>query len=120
METGINPIDTQEFTDIPISIDGVVVGVLLREMTEPNWIKVSLRSRNGFDVNTVANKFGGGGHKYAAGCEIQGTITEVQRLILDELEKALSLKSSEICFELLGKTVDTIASTIMQTKIWMK
>ena len=92
VETGINPIDTQEFTDIPISIDGVVVGVLLREMTEPNWIKVSLRSRNGFDVNTVANKFGGGGHKYAAGCEIQGTITEVQRLILDELEKALSLK----------------------------
>lgn len=92
VETGINPIDTQEFADIPISIDGVVVGVLLREMTEPNWIKVSLRSRNGFDVNTVANKFGGGGHKYAAGCEIQGTITEVQRLILDELEKALSLK----------------------------
>ena len=91
-ETGINPIDTQEFADIPISIDGVIVGVLLREMTEPNWIKVSLRSRNGFDVNTVANKFGGGGHKYAAGCEIQGTITEVQRLILDELEKALSQK----------------------------
>jgi phosphoesterase RecJ-like protein len=91
-KTGINPIDTQEFADIPISIDGVVVGVLLREMTEPNWIKVSLRSRNGFDVNNVAKKFGGGGHKYAAGCEIQGIITEVQRLILDELVKALSQK----------------------------
>ena len=91
-ETGINPIDIQEFADIPISIDGVVVGVLFREMTEPNWIKVSLRSRNGFDVNNVVKKFGGGGHKYAAGCEIQGTITEVQRLILDELVKALSQK----------------------------
>ncbi|MBI2471843.1 MAG: bifunctional oligoribonuclease/PAP phosphatase NrnA [Planctomycetes bacterium] len=89
VKTGINPIDTQEFADIPISIDGVTVGVLLREMTEPNWIKVSLRSRNGFNVNTIAGKFGGGGHKYAAGCEIQGTITEVQRLILEELEKAL-------------------------------
>ena len=91
-ETGVNPIDTQEFADIPISIDGVIVGVLLREMTEPNWIKVSLRSRNGFDVNNVAKKFGGGGHKYAAGCEIQGNITEVQQLILGELEKALSQK----------------------------
>ncbi|HHT9137774.1 MAG TPA: DHH family phosphoesterase [Candidatus Wunengus sp. YC60] len=89
VKTGISPIDTQEFADIPISIDGVTVGVLLREMTEPNWIKVSLRSRNGFNVNTIAGKFGGGGHKYAAGCEIQGTITEVQRLILEELEKAL-------------------------------
>ena len=70
--TGINPIDAQEFADIPISIDGVIVGVLLPEMTEPNWIKISLRSRNGFNVNNIANKFGGGGHKYAAGCEIQG------------------------------------------------
>ncbi|MDO8141026.1 MAG: bifunctional oligoribonuclease/PAP phosphatase NrnA [Candidatus Brocadiales bacterium] len=89
VKTGISPIDTQEFADIPISIDGVTVGVLLREMTESNWIKVSLRSRNGFNVNTIAGKFGGGGHKYAAGCEIHGTITEVQRLILEELEKAL-------------------------------
>lgn len=89
VKTGINPIDAQEIADIPISIDGVRVGVFLRDMTEPNWIKVSLRSRDGFDVNTIAGKFGGGGHKYAAGCEIKGTITEVQRIILDELEKAL-------------------------------
>ncbi len=84
----INAIDTQEFADIPVSIEGVTVGVLLREMTKPNWIKASFRSRNGFNVNDVAKKFGGGGHKYAAGCEIQGTIAEVQQLILGELEKA--------------------------------
>jgi len=92
-ETGVNPIDTQEFADIPISIDGVIVGVLLREMTEPNWVKVSLRCREGFDVNNIAKKFAGGGHKYAAGCEIQGSITVVQKLILGELEKALSQKT---------------------------
>ncbi len=87
--THVNAIDTQEFADIPISIDGVSVGVLFREMKESNWVKVSLRSRNGFDVNTIAKKFGGGGHKYAAGCEIQGNIAEVQRRILEELEKTL-------------------------------
>ncbi|MFN3533501.1 MAG: DHH family phosphoesterase [Candidatus Brocadia sp.] len=91
-KANVNAIDTQEFADIPVSIDGVIVGVLLREMTKPNWVKVSLRSRNGFNVNDVAKKFGGGGHKYAAGCEIQGSITEVQRLILEELEKALLQK----------------------------
>lgn len=85
----VDAIDAQEFADIPISIDGVSVGILLREMREPNWVKVSLRSRNGFDVNNVAKKFGGGGHKYAAGCEIQGNIAEVQQIILDELENAL-------------------------------
>ncbi|NUO08624.1 MAG: bifunctional oligoribonuclease/PAP phosphatase NrnA [Candidatus Brocadia sp.] len=85
----INAIDTQEFADIPMSIDGVTVGVLFREMTKPNWVKVSLRSRDGFDVNNLAKKFGGGGHKYAAGCELQGSIAEVQQLVLGELEKAL-------------------------------
>ncbi|GAB60862.1 MAG: bifunctional oligoribonuclease/PAP phosphatase NrnA [Candidatus Jettenia sp.] len=88
-KTHVNAIDAQEFADIPISIDGVSIGVLFREMTQPNWVKVSLRSRNGFDVNAIAKKFGGGGHKYAAGCEIPGSIAEVQQIILHELEKAL-------------------------------
>jgi phosphoesterase RecJ-like protein len=95
-KTRIEPIDTQEFADIPISIDGVWVGVLLREMTKPKWVKVSLRSRNGFDVNGVARKFGGGGHKYAAGCEIEGDISEVQQRILGELEKTLRQKAGQL------------------------
>jgi phosphoesterase RecJ-like protein len=93
-KTGVSAIDTHEFADIPVSIDGVTVGVLFREMTKPNWVKVSLRSRNEFNVNNIAKKFGGGGHKYAAGCEIQGGIAEVQQLILEELEKALLQKNN--------------------------
>lgn len=91
-KTGVNAIDTQEIAEIPASIDGVTIGVLFREMTQPNWVKISMRSRNGFDVNSIARKFGGGGHKYAAGCEIQGSISEVQKVILDELDKALPKK----------------------------
>ncbi|MCF6159355.1 MAG: bifunctional oligoribonuclease/PAP phosphatase NrnA [wastewater metagenome] len=91
-KAGVDAIDAQEFADIPISIDGVSVGMLLRDLREPNWVKVSLRSRNGFDVNTIAKKFGGGGHTYAAGCEIQGSVAEVQQIILKELEEALVSK----------------------------
>ncbi|MEK7241278.1 MAG: DHHA1 domain-containing protein, partial [Planctomycetota bacterium] len=82
-------IDTQDFPDIPASVEGVSVGVLLRELGEPNKVKVSLRSRDGVDVNRVAQKFGGGGHKGAAGCELQGTIEEVQGVVVKEIEKAL-------------------------------
>ncbi|HHT9154015.1 MAG TPA: DHH family phosphoesterase, partial [Candidatus Hypogeohydataceae bacterium YC40] len=82
-------IDTQDFPDIPVSIEGVSVGVLLRELGEPNKVKVSLRSRDGVDVNRVAQKFGGGGHERAAGCELQGTIQEVEGTIIKEIEKAL-------------------------------
>ncbi len=91
-KTQINAIDAQEFADIPVSIDGVSVGVLFREMKEPDWVKVSLRSRNGFNVNNIAKTFGGGGHKYASGFEIKGSIAKVQELVLHELEKALSVK----------------------------
>lgn len=95
-KTNVNAIDTQEFADIPVSLDGVTVGVLFRDMTKPDWVKVSLRSRNGFDVNAIARKFGGGGHKYAAGCEIEGKIAKVQKIILEELEKSLLQTGSGI------------------------
>jgi phosphoesterase RecJ-like protein len=82
-------IDTQDFPDIPASVEGVSVGVLLRELGEPNKVKVSLRSRDGVDVNRIARKFGGGGHQMAAGFELKGTIQEVQEIIVKEIEKAL-------------------------------
>lgn len=88
-KTNVNALDTHEFADIPVSIDKVSVGVLLREMAQRNRIKVSLRSRNGYDVNAVAKRFGGGGHKYAAGCEVNGDIDVVQQLILDVLKTML-------------------------------
>ncbi len=89
-------IDTQDFPDIPASIEGVSVGVLLRELGEPNKVKVSLRSRDSVDVNRIAQKFGGGGHERAAGCELQGTIEEVQDIVVKEIEKALEGETKKI------------------------
>ncbi|MBL6990259.1 MAG: hypothetical protein ISR65_10795 [Bacteriovoracaceae bacterium] len=39
-------------------------------MGQEGDIKISLRSRGDFDVSTLAGKFGGGGHKSAAGCRL--------------------------------------------------
>jgi phosphoesterase RecJ-like protein len=80
------PIDTQDFADIPSSMEGIEVGVLLRELGAKNMVKVSLRSRDGIDVNKIANDFGGGGHRRAAGFELEGSIQEVQ----DRVVKAVS------------------------------
>ncbi len=86
------PIDTQDFADVPSSIEGVEVGVLLRELGEKNKnknkVKVSLRSRDGIDVNKIANDFGGGGHKRAAGFELEGPIQEVQDRVVEVIAKA--------------------------------
>ena len=46
---------------------------------EPGKFRVSLRSENfkGVDVSAIAKQFGGGGHRYASGCEIEGNFEEV-------------------------------------------
>jgi len=82
---GVDPIDTQDLPDIPRSLSGVVVGVLLRELTEKGKIKVSLRSRNELDVEPIARKFGGGGHHAAAGCEITGDLATVEQIVVAEV-----------------------------------
>ena len=81
-ETGVDAIDTQDFADIPRSLAGVEVGVLLRELPKHGRVKVSLRSRGKVDVNAIAQRFDGGGHVRAAGCEMAGTLDQVKEAIL--------------------------------------
>jgi len=85
-ETDTSPVDTQEFVDIPRSIASVDVAVLLREMDEGGMVKVSMRSRDCLDVCRVAQNFGGGGHKRAAGCEVPGGIERAEGLVLDQIQ----------------------------------
>jgi phosphoesterase RecJ-like protein len=86
--TDTDAADTQEFADIPRSVEGVTVGVLLREMADQQ-VKISLRSRRDFDVERIAKKFGGGGHPQAAGIVMAGTLSSVEQQIVAEIEAAL-------------------------------
>jgi len=77
-----------EFVDFPRSIAGVQVAILLRDY-EPGQVKVSLRSRGRVDVARIAEGFGGGGHRPAAGATLDGTIDEVRGRIHAAVEAAL-------------------------------
>ncbi len=90
------PIDTQDFADVPSSIEGVEVGVLLRELGAKNMIKVSLRSRDGIDVNKIAREFGGGGHRRASGFELEGSIQEVQDRVVKAVIRDLESSEKEV------------------------
>jgi phosphoesterase RecJ-like protein len=52
-------------------VDTALVAIVLRER-ESGKLRVSLRSRAGVDVSAVAARFGGGGHRLAAGCSLDG------------------------------------------------
>lgn len=81
--------DTEGFVDYAASIDDVELAALFREVGE-NEIRVSLRSRNDNDVASLAEKFGGGGHRNAAGLTIHGDLATATTLIVNALGGMLS------------------------------
>lgn len=69
--------DAEGFVNLPLQMKGICFSVFLREDTEKNMIKVSLRSTGSFPCNQVAaDFFGGGGHLNASGGEVYGTMDE--------------------------------------------
>ncbi len=84
----VDPEDINGLAVIPRSIEGVHVGVLLKQRS--NGWKVSLRSNSDTDVQKICSAFGGGGHAKAAGCSFTGiTADEVKSRIIAEIGKAL-------------------------------
>ncbi len=64
------------------------IAALLTER-EHGRVEVSLRSKEGVDVSAVALALGGGGHPRAAGCTVEGTLSEVEQSVLKELRALL-------------------------------
>ncbi len=84
---GAVPADTEDLVNEPLRIAGVEAVVLLAEPADETTgpIKVSLRSKGGVNVATVAARLGGGGHERAAGVRIAGTLADVCAKVLAEL-----------------------------------
>jgi phosphoesterase RecJ-like protein len=53
-------------------------------------IDVSMRSEPGVDVAQVALRLGGGGHPQAAGCTLQGDLSQARQRVLAELRRSLA------------------------------
>ena len=88
-ETGGAMGDTEGFVNIATSVDDVDLVGFLKEIDDETW-RVSLRVRKEGDVQVVAAKFGGGGHKMAAGFTIEGTLEDVKAILVTELRGALA------------------------------
>lgn len=86
--TGLCGEDSEGFIDYARSIEGVEIAVFIREEKAQQW-KVSFRGKAPCDVGIVAGKLGGGGHQYAAGCTMHGTLSEVREKINDILVDTL-------------------------------
>ncbi len=76
--------DAEGLVNMPLSIDGVLFSVFMRE--DSDKIKISLRSQGTFPANKVsADLFNGGGHLNAAGGESYTTLEQA----IEKFESAL-------------------------------
>lgn len=76
-ETGSSMEESENYINVIRSIDPVQACLFFRE--EGNGkIKISFRSKTKeIDINLLAEKFGGGGHKRASGALVEGNLEEV-------------------------------------------
>jgi len=87
-ETRGSMTDTEGFVNIATAVDGVRYVIFLKETGDDTW-RASLRVRGEGDVQAVAARYGGGGHRAAAGCTIEGELNAV----VDDLVAQLAAMS---------------------------
>ena len=80
--------DADGFVNYPLTVGEVEAVAMLRE-SEPGVYRTSLRSKGEVNVAKVAEKFGGGGHRNAAGCTLRGTWEEAEEKIIGLLQDAV-------------------------------
>jgi phosphoesterase RecJ-like protein len=80
--------DNNGFVNIPLAAREVEAVCYMREV-QPNAFRVSLRSKGNINVARVAEKFGGGGHKNASGCRVEGDWETKEKEIIAALTEAV-------------------------------
>ncbi len=79
---GVEASDLDGIVEFARAVRGVSLAILFRELASGR-IKVSLRSVGDVDVARMAESFGGGGHRKAAGASLEGSLAEVQARVLE-------------------------------------
>jgi len=92
--SGAKPEDTEEFINLPRALRSVKVAVLLKAAPD-GFVKVSLRAKGECDVSQVASRYGGGGHRNAAGYRIKDkAMAEARTELVQELKRRLKSRWS--------------------------
>jgi phosphoesterase RecJ-like protein len=87
--------DGEGFVNYPLTCGEVEAVAMLKE-TAPGIYRTSLRSKGDINVARIAEKFGGGGHRNAAGCTLRGDWDETERKIVALLCDAVDRISNDI------------------------
>ena len=80
--------DADGFVNFPLTVGDINAVALFKECS-PGVYRTSLRSKGDVNVAKVAEQFGGGGHRNAAGCTLTGQLEEVEKQLVPLLQDAV-------------------------------
>lgn len=94
-QTGTTVVETDNFTNYPMSIRGVRIGILFNEL--PDGVKISFRSKGMLPINALAKEFGGNGHLNAAGARLFNVrLAEVVPAVIEKAGKYIAEDHSSL------------------------
>ncbi len=82
--------DNNGFVNMPLAAREIVAVVYMREVGDEQY-RVSLRSKGDINVAKVAEQFGGGGHRNAAGLRIEGNWDEKEAELVEAVRGAVEI-----------------------------
>ncbi len=80
--------DTEGLINLPLTVKEILAVVFFKQI-EGDEYRVSMRSKGDIDIGVIAQQFGGGGHKNAAGCTVRGAIDSLQKMFIDKVEQEI-------------------------------
>ena len=82
--------DTEGLINLPLTVREIQAAIFFKEIDKHEY-RVSMRSKGDIDLCAVAKKFGGGGHKNASGCTVNGPYAEVRARVVREVIDGIDL-----------------------------
>ena len=83
--SGSDESETDRLANLPRQIEGVLVGVTMRELKDGSF-KASVRTHGDIDASAICQRLGGGGHMGAAGCTLYGSKQQAINSLLKEIQ----------------------------------
>jgi bifunctional oligoribonuclease and PAP phosphatase NrnA len=87
--------DTEGLVNLPLTVKEIEAVVFFKQEKDGEY-RVSLRSKGDIDIGAVAKEYGGGGHKNAAGCTVTGGIDQLQKMLVEKIERAIESQNGRM------------------------
>ncbi len=84
-ELGVSYQDAEGLVDVVRSVEGIDAALLMRQRSD--GMRCSIRAKRNLDVSQIARRYGGGGHRAAAGFTIEGEMSEKIGWMVAQLEQ---------------------------------